>query len=120
MKYRFIIHAEGEFDEETVVEKIKSIGLDIIFVEKHIDIESVIRDQNFARDENYDAKWNALYDSGLIGKDVLNRIAERMQNREKSMHQLASAIRDVGEERDVTNYTIAKTMLSILDFMNPQ
>lgn len=120
MKYKYIFHAEGIADENAVIRQMEQLGLSEIFVEKHLDIDSVVRDQNFSRDENYASKWEALCRTELLTEEMQNQISERMANKEKSMGSLAEVIQEVGIEMDMTNYAIGKILCDVLDFMNQQ
>lgn len=120
MKYNYFIHAEGTADETAVVNQLEQLGLSEIFVEKYLNVDSVVRDQNFSRDENFEAKWEALCRTDLLNDDIKCRIAEKMANSEKSMGVLAEAIRDVGLETDMTDFKIGKILRDVLDFMKQQ
>lgn len=120
MKYKYIFQAEGTVDENEVIRHMEKLGLSEILVEKHLDIDSVVRDQNNSRDENYDSKWEALCRTELLTKEMQNRISEQMESKEKSMRSFAETIQEIGVEMNMTNYAIGKILCDVLDFMNQQ
>lgn len=93
MKYKYTIFAECNLEEEDLVTKLEQAGLTKIFVERFINIERLLRDQNKFLDENFDAKWEKIRTSGIIKRaELVEAIERRIQKAEcKSMFVLMSA-----------------------------
>lgn len=108
MKYKYTVFAECNLEEEDLVTKLEQAGLTKIFVERFINIERLLRDQNKFLDENFDAKWVKIRTSGIIKRaELVEAIERRIQKAEcKSMFVLMSAINEAGVECELPNATI--------------
>lgn len=120
MKYEYTIFVTSSISEEELVAKLEQAGLEEIFVEKYVNIESLLRDQNNFLDENFDAKWAMIRDSGIIRrKEMLEQIENRIREAEcKSMFMLFSAIHEAGVACDLPNAVISVIMSRSHELIN--
>ena len=108
MKFKYTIFAESNLEEEALVTKLEQAGLTKIFVERFINIERLLRDQNKFLDENFEVKWEKIRTSGIIKRaELVEAIEKRIRRVEcKSMFALMSAINEAGVECGLPNATI--------------
>lgn len=76
MKVKYVIDAEGYAEETAIKEALASINLNVILVEKQVDILDLLRDENFARDENFKITWLAARSSKIIPESIINQLSE--------------------------------------------
>lgn len=120
MKYDYYICASGNADEEAIYEKLQQLKLSVIFVEKHVNLDSVIGDQNNARDENFEVKWQALCETDLIPEAMKTQVGNIMKGKMKSMQNLARAIHTVGTELGMTDSSISRLLGCVFQFWKEQ
>lgn len=108
MKFKYTIFAESNLEEEELVAKLEQAGLTKIFVEKFINIDFLLRDQNKFLDENFDDKWEKIRTSGIIRREeMLAAIEKKVEVAEcRSMFALMSAINKAGVECELPNAVI--------------
>lgn len=112
MKYKYTIFAQSDLEEEALVTKMEQAGLTKIFVEKFVNIERILRDENKFLDENFDAKWEKIKASGIIRyEEMIECIEKHIKNAEcKSMYTLMNSIREVGVECELPDAAIGVMM----------
>ncbi len=120
MKYKYTIFAQSEWEEDQLLAKLKSIGLDNIFVERFRDIDSIVADQNNFIDENFDAKLSKLLATDIVPTTEMKmRLAELVAKKEhKSMRMLFSSIYEVGVEMDLPDFRIGRIMCDAAALLN--
>ena len=120
MKYEYTIFAKGNLDEEELQAKLAQAGLVEIFVEKYINIENLLRDQNNFLDENFDSKWAKIRSSGIIKREeMIEQIEKIIRDAEcKSMYTLMRSIYDAGVACNVPNAMIGVMMSRSLELIN--
>ena len=120
MKYNYTIFAHSSLEEEDLVAKLEQIGLTKIFVEKFINIDTLLRDQNKFLDENFDAKWESIRTSGIIKYDeLIEKVDTRIGQMEcKSMFALMSAINNAGVECELPNAVIGVILSKCVNLLN--
>ncbi len=119
MKYKYTIFMCSEWDEDTLNEKLHSIGLGKFFVEKIRDLESMIADQNDFPDENMNAKLERMIAAGLIPNEEMQvQVAALLaQNAHHSVRSLCQAIYDAGVALGQSNYRIDHVLCDVLAFL---
>lgn len=119
MKYKYTIFAQSDLEEEELVTKMEQAGLTKIFVEKFINIDRILRDENKFLDENFDAKWEKIKASGIIKREeMFDCIEKHIGNAEcKSMYTLMNAIKEAGVECEIPDATIGVIMSRCLELL---
>lgn len=120
MKYKYIIFAQGDYEEERIIEKLNELELEEIFVEKFRDIDAIVADQNNFIDENFDAKFERLVADGIFPSDeMVQRIAAVFADEnKKTMRDLFKAMQDVGVAMGLPNYRIEKIVCRAIELLN--
>ncbi len=120
MKYKYIIFAQGDYEEERIIEKLNELELEEIFVEKFRDIDAIVADQNNFIDENFDAKFERLVADGIFpSNEMVQRIAAVFADEnKKTMRDLFKAMQDVGVAMDLPNYRIEKIVCRAIELLN--
>ena len=120
MKYNYTIFAEGNYEEDEIVAKLEQAGFTKIFVEKFINVDFLLRDQNKFLDENFDAKWEKIRTTGIIKREaMIEAIEQKIANAEcKSMYVLMSAINEAGVECELPNATIGVILSRCIELLN--
>ncbi len=120
MKYKYIIFAQGDYEEELIIEKLNELELEEIFVEKFRDIDAIVADQNNFIDENFDAKFERLVADGIFPNDeMVQKIAAILADEnKKTMRHLFKAMQDVGVAMGLPNYRIEKIICRAIELLN--
>ena len=119
MKYRYTIFAESDYEENEIIAKLEKMGLQEIFVEKYVNIDEIIADQNNFADENFDANLERIIESDIIPVEMAHRLlAYFADENEKTMRRLFEAIQKIGVEMDVPNGRIAKIISKANQILN--
>ncbi len=118
MKYEYSIYAEGTLDEEAIKKQLSGLGLTGILVEKRINIDSLIRDENFAHDENFESKCKALMSSGILPEKVQANMAETDILKSDSIQSLGYEIRNAGIRSGITDTSIVKLLQKVFRFLH--
>lgn len=116
MKYKFLINAEGDVDELVIKEKLENLGLNVILVEKTMEPEDLIAEQDDSEIENVESLWTKIIEqeTGPSSKlkDALARISS--ERTIKSMRDIAQAVYDCCEEIELSGAYSAQLIKRVL------
>ena len=118
MKYEYSIYAEGALEEEVIQRQLSELGLTEILVEKRINIDSLIRDENSSRDENFGSKWETLLSSGVLTENIRAELTKTDTPEPDSMQTLGYLLRNIGVCAGLTNASIAKMLQEAFRFLH--
>ena len=118
MKYEYSIYAEGTLEEEVIQRQLSALGLTEILVEKRINIDSLIRDENSSCDENFGSKWETLLSSGVLPENIRSELTKTDDPKPDSMQTLGYLLRNTGVCAGLTNASIAKMLQEAFRFLH--
>ncbi len=121
MKVEYAINAEGSAEVTQIREVLASIGLKVILVEKMVDTGDLLRDENFARDENFEISWTAVRESGLLPESIEKELAAVYGDTTMlTADALLNSICGISADVDITNQELEKTLRQLIRFLNTQ
>ncbi len=121
MKVEYAINAEGSAEVTQIREVLASIGLKVILVEKMVDTDDLLRDENFARDENFEISLAAVRESNLLPECIEKDLAavysdDTVMTAEALLNSICGSSADV----DITNIELEETLRKLIRFLKAQ
>lgn len=119
MNVKYVIDAEGCTEEGEIREALASINLNVILVEKQVDVLDLLRDENFTRDENFKITWSAARNCKIIPESILNELSKVYDNSsEMTVEILLKMICGAAYDVHVSNAELESILRKMIQFAN--
>ncbi len=118
MKVKYTIAAEGSAEETAIREALTSINLNVILVEKKVVVSDLLRDENFARDENFKITWAVARDSKIIPEVILNELSTVYDDTsEMTVEMLLKMICGAAFDANVSDAELESVLKKLIHFV---
>lgn len=119
MKVKYVIDAEGCAEEGEIRKALASIKLNVILVEKQVVVLDLLREENFARDENFKITWLAVRNSKIIPESIINELSEVYDDSsEMTVEILLKMICGAAYDVHVSDAELESILRKIIQFAN--